>query len=246
VIGAGPSGLVAAKLLSEHAYEVIVYDCGGEVGGTFANKTYEDGRLVSSKYLTPFSDLRMDDLPLEQNHPTVPTYLAYLRRYCDVFNLWPMIRFTHTVEHVRALGDDGLSPCTFERRALSDDGYSVRVRGADGGTFERRFDLVAVCSGLHNVPRVPSIPGVERFAGEIIHSSEYRRKSQVAAGSAPSSCFCFSFADATAAVPAPATDAALPPSPLAPSSNRPLPRDTPSPLAAPPPALPGSSRIGVS
>lgn len=164
VIGAGPSGLVAAKLLSEREYDVTVFEAGGEIGGTFVNKTYEDGKLVSSKHLTPFSDLRMVDLPPEQNnHPTVPTYLAYLKSYCDTFALWPLLRMNHTVEAVRALGGD-------------DDGYSVRVKRADGSTFERTYDLVAVCSGLHNVPRVPSVPGIESFTGQVFHSSAYRTK----------------------------------------------------------------------
>ncbi|KAG8466522.1 hypothetical protein KFE25_007901 [Diacronema lutheri] len=164
VIGAGPSGLVAAKLLGEREYDVTVFEAGSEIGGTFANKTYEDGRLVSSKYLTPFSDLRMDEhMGGAANHPTVASYLEYLRRYCDAFALWPLLRFGHAVEAVRALGGDG-------------DGYAVRVRAPDGRIEERTFDLVAVCSGLHNVPRVPTIPGLDTFTGEVFHSSAYRRK----------------------------------------------------------------------
>jgi dimethylaniline monooxygenase (N-oxide forming) len=158
---------VAAKLLREHGYDAIVYEAGAEVGGTFANKTYEGGRLVSSKFLTPFSDLRMLDLPASENHPSVPTYLAYLRAYCDKFNLWPAINFGHRVEHVRPLGGD-------------DDGYAVRAVDSEGREFERTFDLVAVCSGLHNVPRVPTIPGVESFRGELFHSSAYKVKAQLA------------------------------------------------------------------
>lgn len=167
VIGAGPSGLVAAKLLREHGYDALIYEAGGEIGGTFANKTYEGGRLVSSRFLTPFSDLRMDDLPASENHPTVPAYLAYLRAYCDKFSLWPLINFGHRVEHVRALGGDA-------------DGYAVRVVDADGRQSERTFDIVAVCSGLHNVPRLPAIPGVESFRGEVFHSSAYKAKAQLA------------------------------------------------------------------
>ena len=48
IIGAGPSGLVAAKTLIEHNYKVIIFEKNNSIGGTFYNKTYDDGKLVSS------------------------------------------------------------------------------------------------------------------------------------------------------------------------------------------------------
>ena len=39
VIGAGPSGLVAAKTLKEHGVKVICLEMSYKLGGTFVNKT---------------------------------------------------------------------------------------------------------------------------------------------------------------------------------------------------------------
>ena len=89
VIGAGPSGLVAAKYLleSEFGLKVVVYEQGSTIGGTFSNKTYDDTTLVSSKYITLFADLRCPASTPE--HMTSVSYVEYLQRYCDEFSLWP-------------------------------------------------------------------------------------------------------------------------------------------------------------
>lgn len=62
VIGAGPSGLVALKTLRENGYDAVCVEASGVVGGTFENKAnYDDAKLVSSKYITPFSDFRLPE-----------------------------------------------------------------------------------------------------------------------------------------------------------------------------------------
>jgi cation diffusion facilitator CzcD-associated flavoprotein CzcO len=42
---------------------VVVVECGSKVGGTYVNKTYEGSTLVSSTYLTAFSDYRLPEGP---------------------------------------------------------------------------------------------------------------------------------------------------------------------------------------
>jgi dimethylaniline monooxygenase (N-oxide forming) len=60
VIGAGPAGLVSLKTLREQGYDAVCFEDSTDVGGTFVNKAnYDDGKLVSSKYITPFSDFRL-------------------------------------------------------------------------------------------------------------------------------------------------------------------------------------------
>ena len=52
VIGAGPSGLVAAKYLLESTnpvYLVTIVEASAAIGGSFRNKVYDNCRLVSSK-----------------------------------------------------------------------------------------------------------------------------------------------------------------------------------------------------
>ena len=57
IIGAGPSGLVTLKTLLENNYNAIILEASSKIGGTFANKSYDNGSLVSSKYITSFQIL---------------------------------------------------------------------------------------------------------------------------------------------------------------------------------------------
>jgi dimethylaniline monooxygenase (N-oxide forming) len=159
VIGAGPSGLVCAKYLLAEGFEVSIFEQSGAIGGTFVNKQYDDSHLVSSKYITPFSDKRLpkDTAP----HQSLPDYVQYLEDYSEEFGVTKTIAFDTTVKRVSK---------------ESTGKYKVQVVRA-GVEREETFDAVAVCSGLHNVPFVPTWPGIESFSGETIHSSQYKRKS---------------------------------------------------------------------
>ena len=155
IIGAGSSGLVACKHLRDAGFDVEVLEKGSGIGGAFVSKTYDDGALVSSKYLTAFSDLRSPST--DPPHLTIEQWNEYLHRYADQEGLWPMIRF-------------GVNVLSVERHG---DGYEVRVEGS----ATRHVDAVCVCSGLHETPYVPEIDGLDRFAGTVLHSSEYKDKS---------------------------------------------------------------------
>ena len=143
IIGAGSSGLVACKHLRDTGYDVEVLEKSSGIGGAFVSKTYDDGALVSSKYLTAFSDLRSPSS--DPPHLTIEQWNEYLHRYADQEGLWPMIRF-------------GVNVLSVERRG---DGYEVRVEGS----ATRHVDAVCVCSGLHETPYVPEIDGLDGFAG---------------------------------------------------------------------------------
>jgi dimethylaniline monooxygenase (N-oxide forming) len=77
VIGAGASGLVAIKHLREAGYDVTCFEQDSTIAGTFQNKAYDDSCLVSSKYITPFSDLRLGAECCA--HQSLPDYCAYLQ-----------------------------------------------------------------------------------------------------------------------------------------------------------------------
>ena len=132
VVGAGPSGLVAAKHLKDAGLSPVVYERSHSVGGAFVTKAYDDARLVSSTYLTAFSDLRLegttnraqanssssssDATPSAQPHLPLAQYVAYLQEYAETFGLLPLIRFGTEVTSVRRSAD-GTYRVTTTRRA---------------------------------------------------------------------------------------------------------------------------------
>ncbi|KAF6806615.1 dimethylaniline monooxygenase [Colletotrichum musicola] len=168
VIGAGPAGLATARYLkwAHHffaieAIELRVFEKEDDIGGTFKYRVYEDAELVSSKYLTAFSDHRLPrDAP---DYVPPPLYVQYLNEYCDRFQLRSHIECSSPVSRVRR---------------TEDGGHIVTVARKDGTTFDYVCDAVAICSGLNVEPRIPPIKGIERVP-KVLHSSEFKARDQL-------------------------------------------------------------------
>ena len=146
VIGAGPSGLVAAKYLlssEDPEYDVTIVESSNRIGGSFVNKTYDDCRLVSSKFLTAFSDHRMpEDTALCPDHPSIEQYVEYLESYAKRFGLRNKIKFGCEVISV----EDVDSTC----KQRDDSGYLVQYKTGEGYIDASRYGIVAVCTGEKN------------------------------------------------------------------------------------------------
>ena len=182
VIGCGPSGLCAAKYLtnSVEPYNVTIVESSHSIGGSFTNKVYDNCRLVSSKYLTAFSDFRMpENTELVPDHPSAEQYVCYLKQYANEFGLNKLVKFGCRVISIKGTESNNL--------AKDDDieGYDVEYVSSCGQKVSQHYDVVAVCSGLHNVPYIPPLfhshqnkeSFVKKFKGEIIHSSQYKNPS---------------------------------------------------------------------
>ena len=167
VVGAGPSGLVTVKELLAEGHTPTCFERADSIGGVFRvgeldGVVWESCRLTSSPLLTSFSDF---PAPADRlMHLTVGEYVDYLDRYCQAFDLHRHLRFRTTVEEVT-------------RNPEGD--WSLRIGDATGA-HEERFDAVALCSGLHQHPHLPRLPGHETYTGAIMHGAQYRRPSQVA------------------------------------------------------------------
>ena len=167
VIGGGPSGLVTLKYLttahnhfSTEPIEAKLFESASHVGGVFLHHTYEDGEMVSSKFLTLFSDFRS-----RKDDPTFfPTarYLEYLTGYADHFNIWPHIHLSTAVTSI-------------SRGRIN--GHIVTYKNSDGVEIEWECDAIAVCSGLHEHPNIPQIPGDEHVP-IVMHSEDFNGRKQ--------------------------------------------------------------------
>jgi hypothetical protein len=158
VIGAGPSGITAAKnLLQVGIRNLVVYERQDQVGGNWIfsprlshSSVYETTHIISSKRLSQY-----DDFPMPADYPDYPSHkqlLAYFQDYARHFGLMNYIRFNTEVVSAERQGD--------QWRLTLDDG-SVEL-----------FDHLLVASGHHWKPRMPSYPG--EFTGEFLHSHEYK------------------------------------------------------------------------
>ena len=162
VIGAGPSGITAAKNLLDAGLQVTVYDFGREVGGNWVfteaeshSSVFETTHIISSKDFSQF-----DDFSMPEEYPDYPGHkqLAnYFQAYARQFNLYNHIQFQTLVKFCKR-NTAGKWLVTIEQF---------------GAISTREFDALAVCNGHHWKPRIPEYPG--QFSGEFIHSHVVKR-----------------------------------------------------------------------
>src|SRR3954468_3546153 len=146
VVGAGPSGIVAAKYALEAGFDVTVFEANDRLGGQWYATAPHSGvwpgmHTNTSRAMTAFSDL---PAPAEHPlHPAAEQIRAYLASYAPEFGVVDRIRFGTRV---------------------SDVAPGWRVDGEP-------FDAVVVASGRFRAPRLP--PGMDAFRGEVRHAFDY-------------------------------------------------------------------------
>lgn len=160
IVGAGSSGLAAAKNLQQAG---IPFDClerEDDVGGNWYygkphSSVYRSTHLISSKPLTEYTDF-----PMPAEYPDYPGHeqvLEYLRSYARAFGLYDAIEFHTTIERITPAGTPS-AKC----------GWDVAL--ADGSL--RRYRGVVIANGHNWDPRWPDFPG--RFDGTVLHSAQYK------------------------------------------------------------------------
>ncbi|MEW6470694.1 MAG: NAD(P)/FAD-dependent oxidoreductase [Actinomycetota bacterium] len=155
VIGAGPGGLVAAKVLIEDGFDVTLYERADRVGGLWvAGRCYEGLHNQSVRGLFEFADL-----PNDLHMASAADTYRYLKEYACRYGIPERVRF-------------GTDVVAVGRHKTS---WTVRSRPfgvTDGASDVDKFDYVVVASGAHHHPHLPELPGRDRFAGTVLHSHE--------------------------------------------------------------------------
>lgn len=162
VIGAGLSGIAAIKQLTDGGHEVVCFEKAESFGGVFADKKiYEDLHLTISNYFMAYSDY----VPSQQKLKfwSKKEYVNYLGEYLARFELGQYIHYDHEVRKV-------------EKQAGK---WQVTTKHGMAEQTDT-FDMVAVCSGHFQKPKLPELAGLDMFEGEIEHSNDYRDKHKYA------------------------------------------------------------------
>ena len=160
VIGAGSSGIVASKILSQRGVPFDCYEKGSDIGGLWRfdndngmSAAYRSLHINSSRHTMAFSDYPMpSSLPDFPHHSHI---LQYYEDYVEHFGLRDHIKFRTSVESVEP----------------NDGGYNVTIHGPSGRQ-EKTYEHVIVANGHHWSPKLPDFPGT--FSGESLHSHAYK------------------------------------------------------------------------
>ncbi|HEY3981005.1 MAG TPA: NAD(P)/FAD-dependent oxidoreductase [Streptosporangiaceae bacterium] len=153
IIGTGFGGLGAAIALRRAGYrDLVLLERAADVGGTWRDNTYPGCRCDVQSNLYSFSFAPNPDWT--QTYPSQPELRDYLRDIAARYGLRPDIRFGHDVTAARW------------------DGEAQRwLITTSQGEFRARY-LIAATGALAE-PSRPAIPGLDRFAGTVMHSAQW-------------------------------------------------------------------------
>ena len=158
IIGAGSSGMAAAKALAARGVAFEGFEIGSDIGGMWR---YQNDNGLSSAYRslhidTSRNNLGYPDHPIPARYPDFLAHdevLEWLESYAQRFDLKRHFRFRCEVERVE--------PDT-------DGAWRVTLAGGD----VRRYRAVIVANGHLWDPRLAVFDG--SFDGEQLHSHHYR------------------------------------------------------------------------
>ncbi|KAI0520605.1 hypothetical protein KFK09_008081 [Dendrobium nobile] len=185
VIGAGVSGLCAARELLREGHRVVVFEKTNRIGGTWVYNPHADsdasgldpdrrvaqGNLYSSlrtnvpRLLMGFSDYPFPDPEDSFGDPRAfpghAEILAFIEAFAREEGLLDVVRLGVEVVRVERIG---------ERK----DQWAVKWRRTAEDTGSELFEAVVVCNGHNALLRFADIPGIKTWRGQQIHSHNYR------------------------------------------------------------------------
>ncbi|KAH8884910.1 FAD/NAD(P)-binding domain-containing protein [Thozetella sp. PMI_491] len=181
VVGGGPAGLITLHYFKQahrffpgiRPFQVKLLEAEAEIGGTFKYRTYRSAELVSSKFLTPFSEWRIsEDAP---DFLSAEDYARYLEGFAEENKLAGDIECrTKVISVSRHWDDEQGCPehvVTVEKtmRHSTDMGDDYADAGWHTVTVEYRCDVLVICTGLNVNPNIPQdVPGLE---GDLLGST---------------------------------------------------------------------------
>jgi cyclohexanone monooxygenase len=155
IVGGGFGGLlVAARLQEVGITEIRIIEKAGDFGGTWYWNRYPGAQcdIESYVYLPLLEETGY--MPKEK-YSFAPEIFEHAQRIGKHFNLYKRACFQTQVKDTRWIDEEGRWTITTDR----------------GDVFKARF--VIMSSGPLNRPKLPAIPGIEKFKGHTFHTSRW-------------------------------------------------------------------------
>lgn len=157
IIGAGLSGIAAAVNLGRAGIPYVVYEREHDLGGTWRDNRYPGSGVDTPNHLYSFSFAEND---WSQFYAMQPELHAYLRQVAESCGVTPHLRFGHRV--------------LFARYRSATHDWQIEVESDDGRVHEVVASIVISAVGVFGTPRMPDIPGLHTFAGQVVHTANWR------------------------------------------------------------------------
>lgn len=154
IVGAGFSGIgTAIKLDKAGIADWVLLEAGGGVGGAWYWNTYPGIGVDIPSFSYQFSFEQRSDW--SRVYAPGRELLAYAEHCVDTYSLRSRIRF-----------DTKITGATFDG-----DRHLWRLSTAGGRTLTARY--VVGATGIFSQPKPPDIPGLETFAGTVMHTARW-------------------------------------------------------------------------
>uniref|UniRef100_A0A224XD87 Flavin-containing monooxygenase n=1 Tax=Panstrongylus lignarius TaxID=156445 RepID=A0A224XD87_9HEMI len=173
IIGSGPSGLISGKhcLTTLKNLQVLhIYEKWACLGGAWRDDKehtilYDSLRTNLPTEIMEFEGLSYENNNLRSSFVEASVVKRYLIKFADIFELKQYIKFETQVTKVSRIKEEWeLIACHIPTNQI----------------IKLKYDVIFVCNGHFEVPRIPHFNGLENFKrkkGEnrVIHTIKYRR-----------------------------------------------------------------------
>ena len=157
IVGAGFAGLYMLHRARELGFTARVIEAGADVGGTWYWNRYPGARcdIESLEYSYGFDEALQQEWKWSERFAPQPEILSYARHVAERFDLRRHIEFDRRVT-----------------RAWFDESVGAWEVGTDTGeVYRARF--VVMATGCLSSANLPSIPGLDSFAGPRYHTGQW-------------------------------------------------------------------------
>jgi Flavin-binding monooxygenase-like len=154
VIGAGQSGLAIAARLNQVGVDTLVVEKWARIGDNWRMRYHS---------LALHNSIEVDHLPYMPFPPTYPKYVPkdQLGDWFEIYAKAMDINCWTSTEFVSGTWDE-IAKC-----------WTARVKRADGSERVMRPRHIVFANGVSSVPHVPTLPGLDAFKGDVLHSEGF-------------------------------------------------------------------------
>jgi cation diffusion facilitator CzcD-associated flavoprotein CzcO len=155
VVGGGQAGLILSARLRQIGVDALIVESNERIGDNWRHRYHS---------LTLHNEVWANSLPYVPFPPTWPTFVpkdklaGFLEAYAEFLelNVWTGTRFDGA-EHDEATHT-----------------WTARLTRADGSQRVLRVPHLVLANGsVSGAPKMPALPGLDEFAGEVMHSSHF-------------------------------------------------------------------------
>ena len=154
VVGGAQAGLSMAARLNQLGVDTLVVEKWPRIGDSWRNRYHS---------LALHNSIHVNDLPYMPFPPTWPNYIPK-----DMLGLWFEV-------YAQVMEINNWTSTEFTRGEWDDEArrWNATLKLADGSERILRPRHIVFANGVSTYPLIPELPGLDEFAGEVVHSEGF-------------------------------------------------------------------------